>query len=114
MFTDINMPTRIFEYLSRGIPVVAPRTLGIRDYFEESNLIYFQPDDAEDLANRHEWALCHPGSVQEVVQRGQVVYQRHLWSNERQDFLAAVGTLVNRRGIVAAEEKVSPINVSEP
>ena len=27
-FTDINTPTRIFEYLALGKPVIAPRTLG--------------------------------------------------------------------------------------
>ena len=32
-FTEINTPTRIFEYLSLGKPVIAPRTLGIEDYF---------------------------------------------------------------------------------
>ena len=34
-FTDINMPTRIFEYLARGKPVIAPRTAGIQDYFDK-------------------------------------------------------------------------------
>jgi glycosyltransferase involved in cell wall biosynthesis len=31
IFTEINMPTRIFEYLARGKSVIAPRTAGIRD-----------------------------------------------------------------------------------
>src|ERR1019366_1146315 len=30
-FTDINTPTRIFEYLAMGKPVIAPRTPGIQD-----------------------------------------------------------------------------------
>src|ERR1051326_2672407 len=34
-FTQINMPTRIFEYLARGKPVIAPRTAGIQDRSEE-------------------------------------------------------------------------------
>src|SRR4029077_14515597 len=33
-FTEINTPTRIFEYLALGKPVIAPCTQGIRDYFD--------------------------------------------------------------------------------
>ncbi len=33
VFTELNMPTRIFEYLSQGKPVIAPGTPGILDYF---------------------------------------------------------------------------------
>jgi len=30
VFTELNTPTRIFEYLALGKPVIAPRTAGIR------------------------------------------------------------------------------------
>ena len=35
IFTELNTPTRIFEYLSQGKPVIAPRAPGILDYFQE-------------------------------------------------------------------------------
>ena len=38
-FTEINTPTRIFEYLSVGKPVVAPRAKGITDYFGPEDMI---------------------------------------------------------------------------
>ena len=41
VFTEINTPTRIFEYLAVGKPVIAPRAGGIRDYFDEESLIFF-------------------------------------------------------------------------
>jgi len=45
-FTDINMLTRIFEYLALGKPVIAPRTSGIQDYFSSDSLIFFESGDA--------------------------------------------------------------------
>ena len=33
IFTEINTPTRIFEYLALAKPVIAPKTQGIQDYF---------------------------------------------------------------------------------
>jgi glycosyltransferase involved in cell wall biosynthesis len=42
VFTEINMPTRIFEYLARGKPVIAPLTAGIQDYFSSDELLFFE------------------------------------------------------------------------
>ena len=41
-FTEINTPTRIFEYLSLGKPVVSPRSKGITDYFGPQDMVYFE------------------------------------------------------------------------
>ena len=49
-FTEINTPTRIFEYLALGKPVIAPRTVGIQDYFGQESLLYFEPGNPKDLA----------------------------------------------------------------
>src|SRR5262249_13400951 len=34
IFTELNTPTRIFEYLAVGKPVIAPLAPGITDYFD--------------------------------------------------------------------------------
>src|SRR4029079_4313823 len=41
IFTEINTPTRIFEYLALGKPVIAPRAQGIQDYFGDDDLLFF-------------------------------------------------------------------------
>jgi glycosyltransferase involved in cell wall biosynthesis len=53
-FTDINTPTRIFEYLALGKPVIAPRTPGIQDYFDSNSLLFFESGNSEDLAQQIE------------------------------------------------------------
>jgi len=47
-FTEINMPTRIFENLAMEKPVIVPNTAGIRDYFDDSKMIFFEPGSSED------------------------------------------------------------------
>ena len=49
-FTEINTPTRIFEYLSRGRPVITGRARGVQDYFDEDALCFFDLGDSADLA----------------------------------------------------------------
>jgi glycosyltransferase involved in cell wall biosynthesis len=93
-FTDINTPTRIFEYLSLGKPVIAPSTPGITDYFDRESLLFFQSGNAGDLAQQIEYAFLHPREVFEISQRGQKVYLEHTWERERQTLLDRVGGIL--------------------
>lgn len=94
VFTEINTPTRIFEYLALAKPVIAPKTKGIQDYFHDNSLIFFEVGDAEDLARKIQFAYSHPGEVAEMVRRGQEIYLSHTWSRERRTFLNSIGELL--------------------
>jgi glycosyltransferase involved in cell wall biosynthesis len=93
IFTEINTPTRIFEYLALAKPVIAPKTRGIQDYFGDNDLIFFDLGDANDLARKIEFAYSHPVDVAETVKRGQAVYLSHTWSRERLTLLNSIGEL---------------------
>jgi len=94
IFTEINTPTRIFEYLALGKPVIAPKTRGIQDYFSDNDLIYFNLGDADDLARKIEFVHSHPADAAETVKRGQIVYLSHTWSRERLTLLNSIGELL--------------------
>jgi len=94
VFTEINTPTRIFECLALGKPVIAPRTRGIRDYFGEEDLIFFQVGDALDLARKIKFAFSNPGKVGMIVRRGQKVYLNHQWSLEKSNLLSAISEIL--------------------
>jgi len=83
VFTELNTPTRIFEYLALGKPVIAPRAPGICDYFEDGSLVFFALGDARDLADKIEYVFSHPSEVAEIVRRGQAVHREHSWPMER-------------------------------
>jgi glycosyltransferase involved in cell wall biosynthesis len=93
IFTEINTPTRIFEYLALAKPVIAPKARGIQDYFGEDDLIFFELGDADDLARKIEFVHSHPGYVAETVKRGQAVYLSHTWGRERLTLLNSIGAL---------------------
>jgi glycosyltransferase involved in cell wall biosynthesis len=96
VFTEINTPTRIFEYLSIGKPVIAPRAPGITDYFNQQDLLFFELGNAVDLARAIEFAYFHESDVEKIVERGQAVYREHCWSREKEKFLDRVGELLSR------------------
>jgi len=95
-FTDINTPTRIFEYLALGKPVIAPRTSGIQDYFDGESLIFFESGDAQDMARRIAYVFSHPAEVTEIVRRGQEVFREHSWPKERQHLIGVVSYLLDK------------------
>jgi glycosyltransferase involved in cell wall biosynthesis len=107
-FTQINTPTRIFEYLALGKPVIAPRTQGVQDYFPDDSMIFFEAGDAAGMAKSIEYAFHHPAQVTEIVRRGQVVYRTHLWQKERARLVRVVAGLLekNSTGIDPITEAV--------
>jgi len=97
-FTDINTPTRIFEYLALGKPVVAPNTPGIRDYFAPGSLYFFDSGSAEQLAAQIVEVYADPVRASAITERGQVVYREHEWVIERQRLVDLVRDLLNNNG----------------
>ena len=96
-FTEINTPVRIFEYLSRGKPVIAPRTPGILDYFNDDALMFFEPGNSEDLASKLTYACLSPAESIQMAGRGQAVYRDHTWQKQRQELLRVVSDCLQGR-----------------
>jgi glycosyltransferase involved in cell wall biosynthesis len=94
-FTEINMPTRIFEYLAMGKPVVVPDTRGIRDYFGAESALFFEPGDPQSLADVILDVYRNPQKVDSILARGRTVYEAHRWEVHRMQFLDRVNVLLS-------------------
>jgi glycosyltransferase involved in cell wall biosynthesis len=95
LFTDINTPTRIFEYLAVGKSVIAPSTLGIQDYFNNESLIFFEAGNAEDLADKMVFAYSQHEKLADIARAGQEIYKMHTWEQERTTLLDRVSGILN-------------------
>jgi glycosyltransferase involved in cell wall biosynthesis len=94
VFAELNTPTRIFECLALGKPVIAPRTRGICDYFAEDDLVFFEVGDADDLAHQLEFIYFNPESAEKIIERGQKVYRTHSWLHQRVNLIDVVSRLL--------------------
>jgi glycosyltransferase involved in cell wall biosynthesis len=93
-FTDINTPTRIFEYLALGKPVIAPSTPGIQDYFDSDSLFFFESGNAADLGDTIGSVYSNSRRAADVADRGQQVYLAHTWEQERHNLVQLVSGLL--------------------
>lgn len=105
VFTEINFPTRIFEYLAMNKPVIVPSTRGIRDYFSDEEILFFKPGDVNDLAAKIEWAHQNPSALQRLMENGRRVYEKNSWKIEQAKFLDVVGDLVKPPPATVQAEK---------
>jgi glycosyltransferase involved in cell wall biosynthesis len=95
IFTELNTPTRIFEYLALGKPVITPRSPGITDYFDDDSLIFFELGDEVDLARKIEFVFNRPDKAVDITKRGQEVHQAHMWREERLKLIGLMTSLLS-------------------
>jgi glycosyltransferase involved in cell wall biosynthesis len=94
-FTKINFPTRIFEYLHMKKPLVVPNTQGIRDYFDESSIFYFDAGDAKNLANVIFYVYSNPTKTVDIVNKGHKIYQNYRWEHQSKNLVNIYKDLLN-------------------
>lgn len=93
-FTEINFPTRIFEYLACGKPVIVPSTEGIRDYFDENNMFFFEAGEVDSLEARIKEVYRSPEESARIVARGQEVYAECTWTGQKAAFIKEISALL--------------------
>ncbi len=96
VFTNINFPTRIFEYIAMDKVCIVPRTKGILDYFTDDDIFFFHPGDVRQLAERISFVLRNKESAQNVLKRGKNIYLKHRWSIEKKKLTNLYSTIHQR------------------
>ena len=91
---ELAMPTRVFEYLCLGKPVIVPRTRGIQDYFSEDSIHFFEPGEAPSLAAKIIEVYNDPVGTQAVLERGMSVCLAHRWEVQKHNLVDLVSALV--------------------
>jgi glycosyltransferase involved in cell wall biosynthesis len=94
-FTQINLPVRTFEYLCMNKPVVVPRTQGIKDYFPEDSIFYFNAGDDVDLANVIYSCFSNPEKLKEIMYKGFEIYFKYRWENQGKELIKIYSELLS-------------------
>jgi glycosyltransferase involved in cell wall biosynthesis len=95
VFTEGILPTKLLEYVLVGIPAVVAETDGVRQYFDEDMVTYFQPGDALALAEgiRALWADRELRSSK--VAHAKAFNLAYSWEEKAKEYVGLVSELVD-------------------
>ncbi|OGO31578.1 MAG: hypothetical protein A2Z29_02810 [Chloroflexi bacterium RBG_16_56_11] len=81
------LPNKLFEYLALGKPSVVTAIPIIKHYFDDSSVMYYEPENARDLARCILELYRDPGRRVSLAAAGSAVYQKYRWSVMQQEYL---------------------------
>jgi glycosyltransferase involved in cell wall biosynthesis len=89
--------TKIMEFMSMGVPVVAARTKIDSYYFNDTQVRFFTPGDENDMARAMVDIARQPALRQKLIQNGLAYAERNQWETKKQEYLDLVDALVARQ-----------------
>jgi glycosyltransferase involved in cell wall biosynthesis len=91
---DLMLPVKLMEYVSQGIPAVAPRLHTIEHYFSEDMVGYYQPEDVSSLADAIYRLYVDPERRRQQAERSIQFLGDYGWERQGADFLTFYRTLL--------------------
>jgi glycosyltransferase involved in cell wall biosynthesis len=84
---DVGASCKIFEYMALGIPTIASNLPGVRDVFDDKCVLYFQPGNEKDLADRILELYHNPEKSVSLVHHSHEFYRKCQWQVMKQEYL---------------------------
>lgn len=91
--TDLMLPVKLMEYVSLGIPVVAPRLKTIQYYFSESMVAYYEPEDVTSLVEVISRVHADPEARSRQAELARRILDEYGWRRQSREFVRMYRTL---------------------
>ena len=92
--TDYNLPSKLFEYILLGLPVLTVNNSAIKYYFSEKDLIYYDSAVLDSLINVLSDLCEKPEKLKDYRNRILKIRDRFLWSSEKKKYIKIVKNLI--------------------
>jgi glycosyltransferase involved in cell wall biosynthesis len=93
VFTALNYPTKAFEYIALGVPVLMGYTPALDELFGHIGGSFFQPEDPDELAECLRALAADPELAQRMAVAQQQVCARFGWAGEKRRYVAVAEAL---------------------
>ena len=93
-YSNLVHTNKMYEYIALGKPVLTSRLKAVEAYFSNDALRYFEPGDAESLAQAILDLYQHPDKRRRLVQNSQRLYDQYKWEQQKKIYLSVYRELL--------------------
>jgi glycosyltransferase involved in cell wall biosynthesis len=92
---NLVFPTKVFEALEVGLPVICTKVRTVQDYLDDDALFYFSPGDLDSLITQIRKVHQNPDLAKEKTINGQKFLLNDNWENEKLKLIQLVRTMIH-------------------
>ena len=81
------LSSKLFEYIELSIPVVVARLETLGEHFSDDDVTFFEPGDAESLAEAIRWVAANPAAARAKAAQARETARRYAWAENRARYL---------------------------
>src|SRR3989344_3145634 len=83
-------PLKLFEYMASGTPIIASDLPSIREIVSEKEVLFFEPDNVHDLADKIKYAFANYGEMEEKAKTAKQKVQKYTWLKRTESILSFI------------------------
>ena len=97
--TDLCFSTKVIESFAMGLPVIASATETMTRYFDDTQIVFFEPGNEEDLANAIQRLYFDKELRKSLAAEGLKLSSSLNWELEKPKFLSVIESMLSRKGV---------------
>ncbi|HEY7015613.1 MAG TPA: glycosyltransferase family 4 protein [Streptosporangiaceae bacterium] len=94
VFGSLVFSMKVAEYVALALPVICSGIATMRHYFSDDELLFFEPENAEDLARAIRAVLTNPAAAEERAARSRMKLDKLDWPAQEETLVHTVEALV--------------------
>jgi glycosyltransferase involved in cell wall biosynthesis len=98
VFGSLVFSMKVAEYVALGLPVICAGTTTMRYYFDDDEILFFEPEDTEDLARAIRKLLSDPAAAAERAVKCRIKLDKLSWSAQKETLVEVVEKPSRRAG----------------
>ncbi|MCW2895949.1 MAG: pimB 5 [Actinomycetia bacterium] len=97
VFGSLVFSMKVAEYIALGLPVICSGTATMRHYFSDDELLFFEPENAADLARAIRALLTDPAAAEGRAARSRIKLDELDWSAQKKTLVETVEALAGSK-----------------
>ncbi len=97
IFAEEAFSTKTFDYMAAGLPIVASKTKIDQYYFDDSMIMFFEPENYEDLAKCIIGLYHDPEKRLDLMACGKKFVETNNWESKKYIYLKIINNLVSSK-----------------